>query len=164
MVQLLLRLGTQPHEHFRLPPLNQPMTVFGVFLGQIYEEQRRHSFASRETFKICKTLLEHGSDPRLITWDIPLLRWDGSGFVEYRRPTSAVFKSLFSPSQIVQLNKASKKGGLATVLFCFYWLKRQIHPVLMYLVVLWWLWLTISGLGKLLRYGADIVWRYDWRR
>ena len=160
MVQLLLRLGAQPHEHFRLPPRNQPMTVFGVFLGQFYDEQRRHSFASRETFKICKTLLEHGSDPRLITWDIPLLTRDG--FAEYRRPTSAVFKSLFSPSQIVQLNKASEKGRLATFLFCFYWLKRQNHPA--YLVVLWWLWLTISGLGKLLRYGADIVWRYDWRR
>ena len=37
MVQLLLRLGTQPHEQFRVPPLDQPLTVFGVFLGQIYK-------------------------------------------------------------------------------------------------------------------------------
>ncbi len=161
MVQILLKQGAQPHEHFCLPPRTQDMTVFGVFLSQLYKERRQNSFATREIFETCKTLIEHGSDPRLITWDIPLLAWNGSGVVEFRRPTSAVFKSLFSPSQLALLNKASHKGRLATVLSWLYWLKHNIHPISMYLVVLWWLWVIISELGKLLQYGATLVWMYS---
>ena len=158
MIQILLKRGAQPHEHFCLPPRTQYMTVFGVFMGQLYREQWQDSFATRKTFEICKTLVEHDSDPRLITWNIPLL--DRDGRVDYRSPSSAVFKILFSPTQIAILNKASKKGRRAIVLSCFYSLKRNVLPIFMYLVVLWWSWVIISDLGKLLKYGANLVWMY----
>ena len=157
MVQILLQRGAQPHEHFCLPPRTQDMTIFGVFLGQLYKEQQQDSFATREIFETCKTLIEHGSDPRLITWDVPLLEWAGSGVIEFRRPTSAVFERLFSSNQIALLNKASNKGRLAIVLSWFYWLKHNVHPMLMYLVVLWWLWIIISELGKLLKFVTTLI-------
>ena len=150
MLQILLERGAQPHEHFCLPPRTQDMTVFGVFLGQLYEERKQGSFATREIFETCKALIEHRSDPRLFTWDIPLL--SGCAVV-FRRPTSAVLKNIFSPSQIALLNEASNKGRYTVVLSWFYWLKHNLHPILMYLVMLWWLWAIVTELGKLLKYG-----------
>jgi hypothetical protein len=157
MVQILLKHGAQPHEHFHLPPRDQDMTVFGVFLGQLYKEHRQGSSTTREIFETCKTLIEHGSDLRLHTWDIPLF-WNSNGAaIDYRLPTSTVFTSLFSSSQVALLNKASNKGRLAIVLSWLYWLKYNVHPIIIYLLLLWWLWIVISELGKLLQYSATLI-------
>ena len=84
-------------------------------------------------------------------------RWKES-YADFRRPTSAVFKSIFSPSQIALLNEASIKGRVAILLSWFYWLKHNVHPILMYLVMLWWLWATVTELAQLLNYGTTLVW------
>ena len=159
MVQQLLTRGAQPHEHFYLPPRHQDLTVFGVFVGQLYREQGRRSYANRKTFELCRILIEHASDPRLLTSDIPLFVWDDSGFAEFRRPISAVYKRLFSPSQIALLNKAStkNKGKLKVAVSSVYWLKHYIHQSLMYLLLLGYLCFVISELEKLLKFCVTLI-------
>lgn len=154
MVQILLKRGAQPHEHFCLPPRTQDMTVFGVFLGWLYEERQQGSYATDDIFKTCKALIEHGSDLQLFTWYIPLLNGRAVGF---RRPSSAVFNSIFSPSQIALLKEATNKARVRIVLSWFYWLKHEVRLILTYLVILWWLWAIVTELGQLLKYGTSLV-------
>ena len=155
MIQMLLERGAQPHQDFDLPPRNQRMTVFGVFLGHLYKAQPRGSFVTGEIFEVCKTLTEHSSDPRLITWSVPLM--DRLGTIIHRRTISHVYKSLFSPRQIVLLDKVSDKGRLATILYYLYWLKHNIHTILVFLLILWWLWAIVSEIGELFGYITRLI-------
>ena len=153
MIRILLKQGAQPYELFSLPPHFQHVTVFGVFLGQIHRERRRNHCASQELFDVTRMLIEHASDPMLLTRDIPLLQ---ELFVTHRYPISLVIERLFTSTQASELNNALQKKrvelGVPWIPWLHYNVKQPGLMIAYFLIILVWIWVIVSEWGKLLRY------------
>ena len=167
MIQVLLDRGAQPHEHFKIGPYHEDVTVFGVFLGHLYQTRRHGHWKNSEIFDITMALAKHGSDPRLIMWEIPLIIGDGSGWVYYHSSTNTVLETLFTPAQVCQLESALNNGVLKKICICFYWLKRCLHPFMFreYYVNLWfyiiislWFYIVVTTMMDFIRYSNDWMW------